>query len=202
MRDSVHLVKINKAFLGEGNAYTFAQIEDSNEYRGEDITYAMVFRLNDNGTALDSFPLTDTLVTDREPGTFYSPDQHLFTFHTPLAQVLLSGTRIFLYQDDRYELRLRVKGNLITSTTPVVNDFTIQSVYQDTNIANDGSRASFMNPMGTGYGQYEFNWNSRYDGKRYVLSYRFRYDEVRGNDTLRRSIIQQMVTRVTEHSQD
>ncbi len=199
MRDSVHLVKINKAFLGEGNAYTFAQVADSSEYRGEDITYAKVFKLSSTGAVQDSFPLTDTLITNREPGTFYAPDQHLFKFSTPLVDVLNTG-RIFLAQDSRYELRVRVKGNYVTSSTPIVNDFTIQAVDQDT--VQNASRVNFMNPLGTGYAQYEFNWNSRYNGKRYVVSYRFRYDEIRGDDTLSKAITQQLGTRVTADSQN
>jgi hypothetical protein len=59
-----------------------------------------------------------------------------------------------------------------------------------------------MNAFGTGYGQYEFNWNSRYNGKRYVLSYRFRYDEIRGSDTLHKAITQRLATRVTADSQN
>lgn len=195
MRDSVHLVKINKTFLGEGDAYTFAQIADSSEYNGEDITYAKVFEIASNGSVTDSFPLDDTLITNREPGTFYSPEQRLFYFRTPFAQDLNAG-RMYLFQDSRYELRLKVKGNTITSVAPIVNDFTIAA--QDQSLV---AKVNFMNPVGAGYVNYEFNWTGRADCKRFVLSYRFRYDEIRGDDTLSRSITQQLGTRVTANSQ-
>jgi len=199
MRDSVHLVKINKAYLGEGDAYTFAQIADSNEYQGEDITYAKVFRIGSSGAVIDSFPLDDTLITNREPGNFYSPVQKLFYFRTPFAQMLppLNGTRMYLWQDDRYELRLRAKGNTITGSTEITNDFSIAA--QDQSL---DAEVNLMNPVGTGYGNYEFNWTARSDCKRFVISYRLRYDEIRGNDTLPRAITQKLGTRVTENSQN
>ena len=33
----VHFVKINKAFLGDGDAFVFAQVRDSNEYRNDEL---------------------------------------------------------------------------------------------------------------------------------------------------------------------
>ena len=196
-RDSVHLVKVNKAFLGEGDAYAMALVADSNEYRNEDVTYAKVFWINASGTAVDSFPLRDTLITNREPGTFNAPVQRLFTFTTPFVQQLNAG-RMFLHQDGRYELRLQVRGNAVSSSTAITNDFTIDAVDQDT--TNNSARVNLMNAFGTDYGSYEFNWRSRANGKRYVVSYRFRYDEVTGTDTVRTAFIQQMGTRVSSNS--
>ncbi len=196
-RDSVHMVKINKAFLGEGNALDMALVQDSSEYGGEAITLAEVQRLDVSGNVVETYSLHDTTITNREPGTFYSPVQKLFYFNTPFAQQLNTG-RMFLHQDAKYRVHLQVKGNDITSTTPIVNDFPIDPVDQDTN--STASRVNLMNAFNTGYGTYELNWKSRLDCKRFVVSFRFRYDEVTGTDTVARTFEQQMGTRVTASS--
>lgn len=199
MRDSVHLVKINKAFLGEASAYDMALVQDSSEYGGEAITEAVVNRLDADGDIVETYALHDTLITNREPGTFYSPDQKLFYFRTPFAQNIpsINGAPTYLWQDDRYELRLVVKGRTLTAIAPIVNDFPINS--QD---FSTDAKVNLMNPVGSGYVNYEFNWTSRADCKRFIVSYRFNYKEIRGPDTLERSIVQQIGSRVTQNSQN
>ncbi len=198
-RDSVHLVKINKAFLGEGNALDMALVADSSEYGGEAITQAVVERLDGSGNVVDTYPLNDTTVVDREPGTFYSPVQKLFYFTTPFATQLNAG-RMYLYQDARYRLRLQVNGKTITSTSPIVNDFSFPGQISDT--VNNSSRVNLMNAFNTDYGAYEFKWTSKLDCKRFVVAFRFRYDEVTGTDTIARTFQQTLGTRVSANSSE
>ena len=161
-KDSVHFVKVNKAFLGTGNALDLAQVRDSSEYSGEAISYAKVFRVSSSGAVLDSFPLLDSLVQNREPGTFYSPVQKLKYFVTPYTQSIPAsnlGVRMFLWQDDSYRLVLNVNGKTVTAETPITNDFKVDPVDQDT-VAN-GARVGLRNTAGNSYSDYEFNWTSR-----------------------------------------
>ena len=180
MRDSVHYVKINKAFLGEGDAYDFAQIADSNEWASGAISGAWVFEVSE-GQRVDTFPLRDTLLTNREPGVFYSPDQTMYYFNTP-DRVLVNGSPqipsgpTFLKEDSDYEIELMVKGERISATTTIVNDFSFAGP--------DQSPSSTINLLSSnGFGAYELNWTSNLDGRRYEASYRFNYKEVRGTDT-------------------
>lgn len=195
MRDSVHIMRINKAFLGEGNALVYAQIPDSNQYRNEDITRAMVFRRT-NGQRVDSFPLRDTLMPVREPGVFFYPDQKLYyfrenqTFQLPQSQVT-----VFLEQNSVYELELDIRGRRISSSAPIVNDFSINSVNQ-----SPTTEVNLVSPV-TGYGAYELKWTANRDGKRYTASYRFNYTEVRGSVSVAKSITVPIGTRVTANSQ-
>lgn len=188
MRDSVHFVKINKAFLGEGDAFVYAAIRDSNEYRDEDITQMVVYRVNASGLPIDSFPLQDTLITGRVPGDFYYPEQKVYYFRTPNRILNQSGTPqinsgpTFLHQAGLYKIKLKVKGQDITSTTNIANDITIAANDQDT--INNASAINFMNATGSGYGIYEFNWTSSVSGnpwtnRRFVVTLEFKYDEVR-----------------------
>jgi hypothetical protein len=199
MREDTHYVKINKAFLGEGNALTYAQIADSNEYDEEDIELAQVVRIQ-NGVEVATFPLQPITITNRVPGTFYAPNQRLYYFVG--QQQLLPITQVPVYLDpaSTYKVKLRVKGKDIEASTNVVNDFTIQSIDQDTALTSSAARLNFMNASGTDYGQFEFNWNSRTNGKRYVVRWRFRYDEVRGTEVTSRSIERELGRRITNNA--
>lgn len=203
-RDSVHWVKINKAFLGEGSAFDMALVRDSSEYPVGAISYAKVFRIDANGNAVDSFPLRDTVVTDRLPGEFYSPDQRVYYFTTSFVQYLppnnpTLGRRMFLQQDDSYSIKLVINGRTITATTPITNDFSINAIDQDTS-GTFASRVSLINTSGD-YSNYEFNWQSRRDNKRFVVTSRFRFDEVTGTDTVHREYNSALGTRWASDSQ-
>lgn len=198
-KDSVHFVKINKAFLGEGNALDMALVRDSSEYSGEAISYAKVFRVNSSGTVLDSFPLLDTIVVNREPGTFYSPVQKLKYFVTPFTQTFPPspnplGIRMFLWHDDQYQIRLKINDITVSSTTAIANDFPISQFNVNTPTTN--VPVNFRNTSGTDYRDYLFEWDSRPDCKRFEVSYRFNFDEVTGTDTVTKTITRRIGTKV------
>ena len=199
-RDSLHFLKINKAFLGEGDAFQMALVADSSEYRGEAIQSAVVERVNAAGAVVETYTLRDTLVSNREPGTFYAPEQKLYYFRTPFAQELppgTNGTPMYLWQDDTYRLSLVVNGRAITATAPITNDYPIDAVDFNTEPNQSSNRVRLRNDQGTSYVNYEFNWKSRADCKRYEVSYRFRYDEVVGGDTIPKSITRRIGTKVS-----
>lgn len=199
MRDSLHFVKVNKAFLGEGSAFVYAQVPDSNEYRDEDITKRMVYRVM-NGQRVDSFPLRDTLVTNREPGTFYSPTQRLYYFHTPDPVMVNGNPQInsgptYLYQNSDYELVLDIRGDHLSAVTSIVADLSLGN-----SLFNLPSVNLYMGA--SGYANPEYRWNSGRDGKRYTVSYTFNYSEVIGNDTIPRQFNSTLGTVVTPNSQN
>jgi hypothetical protein len=197
MRDSVQFIKINKAFLGEGNAFDYAQIPDSNEYGEGDITYAKIFR-KQNGIRVDSFPLRDTVLGNRLPGTFYGPEQRFYyfvenqTFSLPQSQI-----QVYLQQDSDYEMEVEVRGQRLRAETPIVNDFSIFATVQEPNV-----EVNLMSPTGGSYGSYQVRWTSSRDCKRFEVSYRFNFLEIRGQDTLRKAVTQRVGTRVTQNSQN
>lgn len=178
MRDSVHLIKINKGFLGEGDALVYAQVQDSNEWSADAFEYARVVRLL-NGQVVGTFPLQDTVVNDRLPGTFYGPTQRLYKFSDPFREVkMIGGVPVTLYLDDdsEYRIELKVKGEEVTSATTIVNDFSFQQADQSTDQVINLMAAS-------DFGTFELNWNTGRNGKRYVADYRVNYREVRNGTT-------------------
>jgi hypothetical protein len=180
--DSIHFVRINKAYLGEGDAYQYAAIPDSNEYDPEVITKRMVYEIV-NGNRVDSFPLRDTIV-EREPGIFHTTQRvYYFTRTTPPVVVGAEphAFKVYLDQNARYELYLVINGKELRAVTNIVNDFQVQSADASPNVG-----INFVN--NNGYIDYELNWTTGIDGKRTEVSYRFNYDEVRGSDTVRKSV--------------
>jgi len=195
--DSIHFVKINKAYLGQGDALEFAQIADSNEWSTEALTAAKIHRVL-NGQRISTFVLNDTLLTNREPGTFYSPNQRMYYFSDPFRLVVGptgSQTTFYLDAQSTYELDLEVKGEKISALAPMVNDFSFQNVDQ-----NLGVDVNFVNSSTGAFTNFELNWNSSTDGKRYVAEFEFNYSEVVGMETFPKSVRDRFGTAVSTNS--
>ncbi len=192
-RDTIQYIKINKAFLGEGDAYQYAMIRDSNEYTNEQISHKQIHRLNAAGARVETFELRDTTVW-REPGDFYSPQQTVYYFQDGPQSVTGDTFTVFLEQENDYELDLVVKGKQITARTTVVNSFSISSVN-----SHPLNLVSFYTT--NGFQNYLFKWTSGRDGKRYEASWRFNYSEVNENgDTTEHSVTQRFASRVASNS--
>ena len=77
--DSMHYVKITRAFIGPGNALDIAQIADSSYFDQVDATVSEVV----NGTITRTWILKDTLIQDKDTnGFFYGPEQKVYYFKT------------------------------------------------------------------------------------------------------------------------
>jgi hypothetical protein len=113
--DSVHYVKVTKAFLGDGNAFTMAANPDSSTY-GPDLEVTMEERINN---VQHQFWHLDTVtVFNKEPGIFSYPKQLVYKFE---------GTLDTLDQNTKYYLTIKNKknGKLIYSQSPLVHNFSI-----------------------------------------------------------------------------
>ena len=77
--DSVHYIKINRAFIGPGNSLEIAQIPDSSYFQQVEATIKEVV----NGSVTRTWILDDTLVSNKETnGVFFAPEQKLYYFTT------------------------------------------------------------------------------------------------------------------------
>lgn len=108
-------IKINKAFLGEGNAFGYAQVKDSTQFVN---SLTVVIKRIKNGVELNSYNLSPDNTILKTPGTFYGPDQEnaIYSFHTP------SGT---LNTDSEYRLQIKNNetGDEVSSQTSLITDF-------------------------------------------------------------------------------
>lgn len=179
--ETVHFVKINKAFLGEGDAFLYALDPDSNEFQEGELQATVEEWSGDGTTLFNSYPLNDTLLDGRDVGVFYSPQQKLYYF---------TGN---LNQDSQYKVVAHARGETVTAMTPIVNDFAINGPDQ-----NPATAINFI--VGSAFVNYTLDWTSSHDSRRFEVKYRFNYSEVRGTDTTHLSFTRAMGTVTTTTS--
>jgi hypothetical protein len=160
--DSVHYIKITKAFLGPGNALEYAKISDSSNFVNK-----LRVRLDEyNDEVLVSSMLLDTaMITDKDTGVFYFPDQIVYVAHGTLNQA----------HEYRLSILDTVTGVEVTSATTLVNGFEIKT-------PNAYSKANFIQGALT-----DVEWTSAINGRRYQLNIRFNYWEINKQDTSQRT---------------
>lgn len=164
--DSVHFIKINKAFLGTGNALQYANVEDSSSYRGK----LEVKLIEDRNGSFRDIMFDTTSVYTKEPGLFYYPHQLLYKSDKQL------------FEDGRYELKIRntITGKEISASTPLIHDFAIEK-------PSLGSKTIEFKRSVTS--EQKINWISAVNGKRYQVTIRFFFKESSASgDTLVRSV--------------
>jgi hypothetical protein len=117
--DSLHMIKITRAFLGPGNALEIAQIPDSSYFKSVEGTITEVV----NGTVLRTFVLRDTIVENKETGgAFYAPTQKLYYFATTSAAPLRT--------DATYNLDLDINNGAfeVSGKTTLVSNLTSNNI--------------------------------------------------------------------------
>lgn len=149
--DTIFL-KINKAFLGDGNVMEMAKIEDSSIYVTN--LQATIEEWN-NGNFIRSYDLDTITLDNKEEGIFYNPYQLIY--YTPYEPVTTS----------QYLLKVKVNNKEVTAMTNLVNDFTIKkpsagSPFIQFKTGTDGT----------------IEWTSAEYGKRYESLIRIYYKEV------------------------
>jgi len=109
-------IKINKAFLGEGNAFEYAQVKDSVQFAN---ALTVTLRRIKNGNEIASYNLTQDNSIPKDPGTFYSGSQGnaIYSF--------VSTGSTALNDDSQYKLIIRNSetGTEVTAQTSLVKDF-------------------------------------------------------------------------------
>jgi hypothetical protein len=92
--ESVHYIKINRAFIGPGNWLDIAQIPDSSYFEQVDATVTEFI----NGVQSRQWTLSDTIIDNKDTeGAFYAPTQKLYYFKTDLSDPLNSSATYKLH---------------------------------------------------------------------------------------------------------
>jgi hypothetical protein len=173
--ESLHFIKINKSFLGPGNAFDYAAIRDSSEYENVD---GKVEEWKDGVMTGREWILLDTVLTDREDGTFYGPEQTMYYFNEPLLD---TGAEYRLVLD------INEGQKEVTASTELIRSFTISQPS-----SSPSAQVSFLSTYppanNTSYNDFNIKWRNGTYGKRYDLTIRFKYDEVTASGTQRKYI--------------
>ena len=139
--DSMHYVKITRAFIGPGNALEIAQIEDSSYFDAVDATIEEIQGEN----VLRTWILKDTLIENKDTnGVFYAPFQKVYYFKTLPTTISSSGAfgtiqtspnemMSSLNPDNQYRLKAVINSGEfeVTGTTSLVNGLTTTASSQN-----------------------------------------------------------------------
>ena len=113
--DSLHYIKINRAFIGPGNAIEIAGVADSSYFTNVDATISEYL----NGILTRSWLLRDTILDNKDPnGVFYAPEQKVYYFKT---------------------LPTGLNGVIQPSTNPQMTSLNPQAIYKIDIVLNDGA---------------------------------------------------------------
>ena len=186
--DSLHYIKINRAFIGPGNALDIAQIPDSSYFDQVEATVSEWV----NGVQVRSWLLSDTIIENKETnGVFYAPDQKLYYFKTlptnfdQSQQVSSNPQETSLNINAVYKLNIVLNGgefevngetelvkNISTNTSS--QNFTFKFIdntntYKSTgvtvsntgtsHIINTSLQVRFYEYVGSSWDLKSFNWN-------------------------------------------
>lgn len=134
--DSIHYIKITRAFIGPGNALEIAKIPDSSYFNQVEATVSEYV----NGNLTRTWELKDTLVENKDTtGAFYAPFQKVYYFRTLTTSA--SGTiqtsanpqLTSLNPDATYKFKAIINGGEfeVTSQTELVKGITTNSSTQN-----------------------------------------------------------------------
>ncbi|MCH2224000.1 MAG: hypothetical protein MK066_04460 [Crocinitomicaceae bacterium] len=114
--ESVHMIKVNRAFIGPGDALQFATIPDSNYF--ENVVATVEEWLS--GSIQRTWTLGDTTIINKDPnGIFYAPTQDLKFFKTDASNPLNPNAI--------YRLKLDINNGefQVTAETGIVDGLTM-----------------------------------------------------------------------------
>ena len=196
--DSVHIIKITKAYLGDGDNLVYAQIPDSNYFKTVEAT---VVEFDEDGIETGrEWTLMDSTITNKDTGVFYAPEQQIYYF-----------VEDELKENYEYELRAtcydsETQFHSIDARTTMINGFGIASpaIFASDRINFNGATVN----SDADYKTYNFTVTEALNASLYNYKYTFRWREyyldgteqdfalVRNNE----DIIQESYTQANSHT--
>jgi hypothetical protein len=159
----IQYVKINKAFLGNGDAYAMAKVPDSSNYNPDDLS-VIIEKYNGNNY-LGNIVLFDTLIPAAEGGNFSKTNNIIYATREPLNA------------DNTYQLKIENKktGYKAESKTGLINNISFSQGRTTFSFVGSDNKYTPNNSI---------EWTSQKNGKIYELTFRFHYKEFKtGGDT-------------------
>lgn len=161
---SKQYIKINKAFLGEGNAFGYAQVKDSTHFVN---SLSVVLKRIKNGIEDSTYIFQPDNTISKVPGTFYAPDQanSIYSFASTGGNALNSVN----------EYKLIIKNNEtgveVSSQTTLITDFGAFS--------SPNPNSPFFNCILANNNNYlyQVRWQSGKNAKLYQLIIRLNYTD-------------------------
>ncbi len=172
--DSIHYIKVNRAFLGEENAEVMALERDSSEYDTTEIDVTIEVR--QNGTYLKKYTLEAIQDSNKASGTFYGPIQTLYYFVDPNLGKAGNGSDLDPAADYKLVIKKNETGEVVTSSTPLVQSFDFANKgFWNKPLSNPPKVNFYYNGFYQPFKQAK--WKSAVNGRRYQLKVTFHYYE-------------------------
>jgi hypothetical protein len=159
--DTVHYIRIHKAFLGPESIIVMAKEPDSSLYPVEDIDVRIY--VGDKKLKVDTMTYTkkDTI------GNFYAPNQRVYCFEKIFEKTIVYGEDFYTTDDIiKIEVEHKKTGKIVYAETSLVNSF-------NTTAPRKGSPLD-LRPDQTSS---KFTWNNAKNGRIYDVYYTMRYRE-------------------------
>lgn len=171
-------VRIQKTFLGEGNAFDFALIQDSSLF---DNVEADISWRNNSGNTLGSVNLDTITINDKNTdGVFFAPNQ--LVYYVPSSEITFN-------ENYTYHLKVEADGKEYTSSTRIV-----EMLNQDIelplpeNIGNNEEVLVTGIPPNVFYQNKTIRFSTSENARRYGITLQFRYTEHRTNGDIQRIV--------------
>ncbi|MBN4071262.1 hypothetical protein JYT72_02010 [Crocinitomix catalasitica] len=164
--DSIHIIKITKAFLGDGNNLVYAKESDSNYFK---TVTGFVQEYDVDGILTgNQWTLYDSLIPNKDTGVFYAPEQKVYYF-----------TSADLKENYEYELIVKINEGMsnedsLDARTSMIRGFIIGSSALVSNKINfNGATVNSDDD----YKPYKFFVTEAYNAKLYNYKYIFKWTE-------------------------
>ena len=167
-------IRINKAFLGNQDAYQMASVSDSLNYSREDLE-VKIQRVKYSGSdlnVLDEVVLDDTVMY-KDEGVFASDDNLVYFFKTDN----------FLVEDKKFLLTITnlSTGQVVSSETNLIHDLSLMSSFN-----NPAYKMGFYNQSGD-FSATTIEWTHAQNAAIYEVTMFLNYTEY-GQDTIVKTI--------------
>jgi len=156
--DSLHLIKVNKAFLGNEDAYVMASHSDSINYNNISVSLEQWL----NNSLVKTIILDSTTEFKKDTSGIFATDNNI-----------IYKTSEVLDPESEYKLIVNIPGKQpITSTTKLISGLTVNHPFN-------------LNSEQINFGKtpYSVEWKSTANAKLYELTIRFYYYEILNGDT-------------------
>lgn len=179
---STQYIRINRAFLGEGNAYAFAQIPDSTIY-----PYLLDVKVEayDDAGHLKKTYICDTVHRLQTSSVFYNGYMPFYRFQIPFSDATVdqfTKDTSWLNKDYVYKLKIYnpVKQKNVEAQTVLVGK---------PSVTKPSSSSKYISFSTNNTSAVE--WVSALNGKRYDIAFKFHYIEIypsNPTDSIRKSV--------------
>ena len=155
-------IRINKAFLGDENAYVMASVADSLNFNPENLE-VKIERVSPTGNILATKILTDTLML-KDSGMFASDNNIIYTFDTD----------DFLIENKNYVLSIKnlKNGNVVSANTDLIHELQLMDYFN-----NPIYKLGFYSDISKVFTNMSITWDHSKNAEIYQMSMIVNYSE-------------------------